>query len=134
MSNKNVGKFLAGAAIGTGLGIVLAPKSGKETRKELKEKIHNLIDQVKHLDKDKLRSNLEKKIEKLEIDLNDLNKEKVLKNAKKKAEELNNKAKELVEFASKKGSDALKDAAEAVRLKTIEVTKDVLNKLEKEEK
>ena len=32
-----LGKFLAGAAIGVGLGILFAPKSGAETRKELKE-------------------------------------------------------------------------------------------------
>ena len=28
------GKFLAGAAIGAGLGVLFAPKSGKETRKD----------------------------------------------------------------------------------------------------
>ena len=32
------GKFLLGAGIGVGLGILFAPKSGKETRQELKEK------------------------------------------------------------------------------------------------
>ena len=37
MSNKKsgFGKFLAGAALGAGLGILFAPKSGKDTRKEL---------------------------------------------------------------------------------------------------
>ena len=36
MSKKSgLGKFLAGAAIGVGLGILFAPKSGAETRKEL---------------------------------------------------------------------------------------------------
>ena len=39
MSNKKsgMGKFLAGLGIGAGLGILFAPKSGEETRKELKE-------------------------------------------------------------------------------------------------
>ena len=31
------GKFLAGAAIGAGLGVLFAPKSGKETRKDIAE-------------------------------------------------------------------------------------------------
>ena len=36
---SGLGKLLAGVAIGTGLGILFAPKKGEETRKELKEKI-----------------------------------------------------------------------------------------------
>ena len=41
MSKKKsgLGKFLVGAGIGAGLGILFAPKSGSETRKELKQKI-----------------------------------------------------------------------------------------------
>ena len=38
MSNKKsgIGKFLAGIGIGAGLGMLFAPKSGKETREILK--------------------------------------------------------------------------------------------------
>ena len=43
-------------------------------------------------------------------------------------------AQELVDLAIDKGTPVLRDAAEEVRLKAIEVTKDVLKKLEKEEK
>ena len=37
MSNKKsgFGKFLAGAAIGVGLGLLFAPKKGEDTRKDL---------------------------------------------------------------------------------------------------
>ena len=39
MSKKSgLGKFLLGAGIGVGLGILFAPKSGKETRADLKKK------------------------------------------------------------------------------------------------
>ena len=40
MSKKGgFGKFLGGIALGAGLGILFAPKSGEETRKDLKLKI-----------------------------------------------------------------------------------------------
>ena len=43
MSKKGLGKFIAGVSVGTCLGILIAPKSGKETRKELKEKGNELV-------------------------------------------------------------------------------------------
>ena len=36
--NNGLGSFLAGALVGAGLGVLFAPKSGAETRRELKEK------------------------------------------------------------------------------------------------
>ena len=36
---KGFGKFLLGAAVGAGIGILFAPKKGSETRRELKEKL-----------------------------------------------------------------------------------------------
>ena len=41
MSNKKsgLGKFIAGATIGVGMGLLFAPKKGSETREELKCKI-----------------------------------------------------------------------------------------------
>ena len=39
MSKKNVGKVLAGAAVGVGLGMLFAPKKGSDLRKDLKNKI-----------------------------------------------------------------------------------------------
>ena len=44
---NGLGKFLAGAAVGIGLGVLFAPKSGKETRKELKEKFDEMVKKVK---------------------------------------------------------------------------------------
>jgi len=62
--------------------------------------------------------------------IEDLDKEKVLKIAKKKGAEIKKKADELVDLAVEKGTPILKNAAEEVRDKAVEVTKDVLKKLE----
>ena len=61
MSKKGKGKLLAGLAIGASLGVLFAPKAGKETRKELKEKMDDLIDKAKNADKKEIKENIEKK-------------------------------------------------------------------------
>ena len=131
---SGLGKFLAGAAIGAGLGILFAPKKGSETRAELKAKIEDLVKQIKKIDLEEVKEEFEVKLENLKAELADLDKEKVLEIAKKKAVELKEKAQELVQLAVEKGTPILRDMAEEVRLKTIDVTKDVLKKLENVDK
>lgn len=126
-----IGKFIAGAAIGAGLGVLFAPKKGSETRAELKAKMDDLVKQIKNIDIDEVKEEFDTKVEEIKRELADLDKEKVLDIAKEKVQELKEKAQELVDLAIDKGTPVLRDAAEEVRLKTIEVTKDVLNKLEK---
>ena len=125
------GKFLAGAAIGAGLGILFAPKKGSETRRELKEKLDELANKVKGIDVDEVRESIELKIEEIKAELADLDKEKALKIAKEKGAALKKKSEEWVELAVAKGTPVLQKATEEVRQKTIEVVKEVLNKLEK---
>ena len=73
-SGNGLGKFLAGAAIGVGLGILFAPKAGAETRKELKEKMDDLVKKVKELDVEEVKANFLNKIEEIKEELADLNK------------------------------------------------------------
>lgn len=131
---SGLGKFLAGAAIGAGIGILFAPRKGSETRAQLKAKLNELMAQIKNIDMEEVKEEFNIKVEEIKAGLADLDKEKVLEIAKEKAAQLKEKAQELVDLAIDKGTPVLRDAAEEVRLKAIEVTKDVLKKLEKEEK
>ena len=47
MKSRTVFALLAGAPVGTGLGILLAPDKGEETRKKVKKTTEDCIDKVK---------------------------------------------------------------------------------------
>ncbi|MEG1647273.1 MAG: YtxH domain-containing protein [Bacilli bacterium] len=134
MSKKKNGflKFLTGAAIGTGIGILFAPKKGSETRKELKAKMDEMICDLKEVDIDEVKNKVETKIAKIKAELEELDKEKVLKIAKRKASQIQDMAEELVNYVVEKGTPILEKTANSVREKAIDVTKEVLNKLEKQ--
>lgn len=135
MSKKSKGllKFIAGVGIGVGAGMLLAPKTGKELRKDLQKKINELVDKAKEVDLREVGDDFMKKINELKEEIEDLDKEKVIEIAKKKGKELKEKANELYEMAKAKGTPVLEKAADEVRQRAILVTKDVLKKLEKEE-
>ena len=132
MSNKKsgLGKFLAGIGIGAGLGILFAPKSGSETRRELKNKMDDFVNSLKDIDINEVKEEFLCKVEEIKKELEDLDKEKVMSIAEKKAEELKKKASDLVEMAKDKGTPVLEGIADDFRNKAINVTKDVLKKLE----
>ena len=133
MAKKNLGNLALGVAIGASLGILFAPKKGSETRKELKEKMLDLVSNAKELSISDVSDMVQDKINEIRKDLNDLDKEKVLKIARKKSEDIKKKCEDLVKLAIDKGTPVLKDAAEEVRDKTIEVMKDMIAKLEQTE-
>lgn len=134
MSKKGFGKFLAGASIGAALALLFAPKKGSELRSDLKNKIDELVNKTKELDKEEVKKQIEERVEKLKEEIKELDKEKVLSIAKKKSKEIVKSANNLVEYAIDKGTPVLEKLTSEVRLKAIAVTKEVLEKLEKEDK
>ena len=134
MAKKGIFGLLAGIGLGAGLGVLFAPKKGEETRKELKEKIDDLLEKAKDIDKEEVKVTIESKIATIENELEDLDKEKVMKIAKKKAKQIQEMAENLVDYAVEKGTPVLEKSANAVKQKAIDVTKSVLKKIEESEK
>jgi len=136
MSKKRsgFGKFLLGAGIGVGLGMLFTSKNGKENREALKRKVDELIVKVKSIDSEDVKNNIQKKIDEIMEQITDLDKEKVLKIAKKKAQDIKNKSEDLVEYVIEKGTPVLESSAKLVKDKAIVVTKQILKRLEQEEK
>lgn len=122
---------LGGLAVGTGLGVLFAPKKGSETRKDLSKKFNDLLIAAKKIDKEDALEYIETTIEDIKEQLNDLDKEEIIEIAKKKAKDIQNKAEELVKYTKKRGNEELTKAADALKVKTIEVSKEVIKKLEK---
>lgn len=122
---SGLGKVAAGAAVGVGLGILFAPKSGKETRNDIKDK-------VKTLTSKEYQTEFKNRVKEIEKEIKELDKEKVLNIAKKKSTELKEKTEELIIIAKEKGNKALEKTANDLKQKAIKVTKAVLEKLEEE--
>ena len=129
---SGMGKFVLGAAIGGTLGVLFAPKKGSETRKDLKEKIDDLIEKTKNIEIEEVKENINNKIEEIKEELKDLDKEKVLKIAKEKGKVIMNKTEELVKLAVEKGTPILEKSAKSLKSTTVNVVENILDKLKKE--
>ncbi len=132
MSKKKsgIGKFVLGLGIGGALGVLFAPKSGKEAQKDLKLKINELTAKAKEIDKDEVKDNILEKIDEIKATIQDLDKEKVQDIAYATADVVKTKTEELVEYTKAKATPVVNEVAEEVRKSAIKVTKQILKKLE----
>lgn len=133
MSNNKggFGKFVVGAAVGVGLGMLFAPDTGENTRKVLKKKINELLDKIKEVDLDEVKDEMLFKIDALQVELATLDKEKVKAIALKQAKIIREKAEELYKYAIEKGTPVVEKAADEVRKQALKVVKDIQTSIEK---
>lgn len=127
------GKFLLGAGIGVGLGILFAPKSGKETRKELKEKMDDLVEKAKSIKAEDVKASIEAKVQEIKEDLKNLDKETVAAAIKSGAAKIKIKVDELVSYAAQKGTPVIEAAAREVKASTVKTLESITAKLKDEE-
>lgn len=132
MSKKR--NFLLGAGVGLGLGLLFAPKSGKETRKDLSKMINELYDKAKEIDVEEIKNTIIVKTKELETLIKDLDKETAKQIIIDKSREVKIKAQELVDVAKEKGTPVIEKTAEQVKNKTAELLKSTANKLEEPKK
>jgi gas vesicle protein len=130
MSKSGVEKFAAGVVVGAVAGVLLAPKSGKETREDLKNAFNDLLEKAKNIKAEDVKAAIEKKVAEIKEGLADLDKEKVLEIAKEKAAALKEKCNDLVAYAKEKGTPVVEKTAKDVKHKTADVVRGVLEKLE----
>lgn len=127
---KKKSRFMLGAVLGLGVGLLFAPRSGRETRKILSEKATEIFDQLKDLDMEEVKNNIADKITEIRDDIKDLDKEKIVEIAREKGEALKNKAEDLVELAKKTGKPIVEEATETIKKSVVNLAKEVIDKLE----
>ena len=135
MSKKStVAALVGGACIGAAAGVLLAPKSGKETREDLMRLLNDFSKKVKELNAADIKKYVDKSMKKIKKELDDLSLEKVADIAKKRAKDIQKNIDKLVAYVKEKGTPVLEDAVEQIRLKAIDVCEGTIKKLENSKK
>jgi gas vesicle protein len=135
MSKKSgMGKFILGAGIGAGLALLFAPQEGSKTRKELKDKLAELYEKAKQIDVEDVKADVLQRVEELTMQVKDLDKEKALDIAKSQAKKIEKKANELYDIAKEKSAPVVEKAAKEVKETALKAAKEVVSRLETEEK
>ena len=132
MKKSTLFTFLAGTAIGVAIGLIIAPKSGKEMRKDISTKAKKITKKVKEIDLDDIREFVVEKSADIEDKLSKLSKEKVLKDAKKLAKEIEKDMANLCNSVKDLSEDVMQDAVEKLKEKAANTIEKVLKKLKED--
>ncbi len=133
MSQNKFGRFLSGVLVGIGLGILVAPDKGENTRLELRKSFDKLINTIKDIDIESTKAALINKLAEIESDLTDLDTAKKTDIVKEKTELINQKCDELISVANNTDANMLNDAIKEVKKNTTKLASTVLNSLEESE-
>ncbi len=120
---KVAGSIVAGAIVGFGAGLLLAPKSGKETRENVKDKAETVKDEIQlryYEIKDKVVETAEKVQDEISDTKEDI-KEKVIETAEKVHEDIVEKTDEIKEKVKGKVSSIKSHKEKDKLLKTKDI-------------
>jgi len=108
MSKHGLAKFLVGAGVGLGIGLLVAKKSGRETRHDIKVKFDELEDKIKNLDYSEVKDGVVEKLDEIRNKINDLDQEKFANLVKSKTVDIKTKLNELTKYVKKKSAPVVK--------------------------
>ena len=106
--SSGLSKFVVGAGIGFGIGLLVAAKSGRETRNDIKNKFDELDEKIRNLKYDDLKDGAIQKLDELKVKISDLDQERATNLIKEKVADIKEKLVELSKYIKKKSSPAIK--------------------------
>ena len=132
MSQSKFRSFLTGAFVGVGLGILLVPKEGDETRNDLKKSFSLLIDTIKDIDIEETKENLLKKVNEIKKELSQMDAVTIKEVAEEKVDFVKEKCDDLMKLAKEKGAPVVERAAKEVKESASILLHEFLDELEEE--
>ena len=107
MSKSGLGKFIIGACIGVGIGLLVASKPGKETREDIKKKFKELEDKFRELDMTELKDGAIEKLDVLKDKIANLDSDQVADFTKEKISDIKKGLSDLAKSVKKKSKNIL---------------------------
>jgi gas vesicle protein len=129
MSKSGLGKFIIGACIGVGIGLLVASKPGKETREDIKKKFKELEDKFRELDINDLKDGAIEKLETLKEKIANLDSDQVADFTKEKIGDIKDGLVDLTKSVKKKSVPVIKRIVDDISEKLDSINESV----EKEE-
>lgn len=129
MKKSKLGALVAGIGIGAAAGMLLAPKSGEETRKDIQKKAKQIGKKVKDIDLNQVKEDLVKEFDKFKNEMKDMDKDKAMKLAKEQGTKLLDKCEDLITMAKEKSAPMIEKTGKDIKKKLSEMLADASEKL-----
>ena len=129
MKKSKLGALVAGIGIGAAAGLLLAPKSGEETRKDIQKKAKQIGKKVKDIDLNQVKEDLVKEFDKFKNEMKDMDKDKAMKLAKEQGTKLLAKCEDLINMAKEKSAPMIEKTGKDIKKKLSEMLADASEKL-----
>ncbi len=129
MKKSKLGALVAGIGIGAAAGLLLAPKSGEETRKDIQKKAKQIGKKVKDIDLNQVKEDLVKEFDKFKNEMKDMDKDKAMKLAKEQGTKLLAKCEDLITMAKEKSAPMIEKTGKDIKKKLSEMLADASEKL-----